>query len=200
MSEQTLSNRILAGALTFVALGLVWIAIVSSVPSEQELAAKEAPILSRAVPKPLPAPTLDLSIPGVPSARSGSAPLTTAVTESPPRSKPLDSRAAQISRLRCEADVEQLCPSSLDASARQQCLELRTPQLPGPCQRQLRQRLVKWKEERSRVTAACQVEINRFCPMKSGSGEMAQCLQQHAQELSEDCYERLPKGALLFKR
>jgi hypothetical protein len=49
MSEHTLSNRILAGALTFIALGLIWVAIVSSLPSEQELAAKEAPIVPRAL-------------------------------------------------------------------------------------------------------------------------------------------------------
>jgi Cysteine rich repeat len=63
----------------------------------------------------------------------------------------------------------------------------------------VRQRVVKWKDERSRLTAACQVDLKRFCPMKPGSGEMLQCLQQHAQELSDGCYERLPKGALHFR-
>lgn len=199
MSEETLSNRILAGALTFIVLGLIWVAIVSSLPSEQELAAKEAPILPRAVSRSLPEPTLDLSIPGVPATQPARAPLTTVAAEKPFASKPLDPRAAQISRLRCEAEVEQLCPESLDGTARKQCLEQRTPQLPVSCQHQVRQRLVKWKEERSRLTVACQIDIKRFCPMKPGSGELLQCLQQHAQELSDGCYERLPKGALHLK-
>jgi Cysteine rich repeat len=199
MSQQPLSNRILAGALTFIGLGLIWGAIVSSLPSEQELAAKEAPVFLRPVSKSLPEPTLDLSIPGVPAAQPASAPLTT-VAEMPSPSKALDPRAAQVSRLRCEAEVEQLCPHSLDGAVRKQCFEQRAQQLPEPCQHQLRQRLVKWKEERSRLTAACQADIKRFCSMRPGSGEMLQCLQQHAQELSEGCYERLPKGALHFKQ
>ncbi len=198
MSEQTLSNRILAGALTFIGLGLVWVAIVSSLPSEQELAAKEAPSFPRPVSKSLPEPTLDLSIPGVTPAQPASDPLAT-VAAVPSASKPLDPRTAQVSRLRCAAEVEQLCPDSLDGAARKQCFEQRAQQLPVPCQHQLRQRLVRWKEERSRLTAACQVDIKRFCSMSPGSEEMLQCLQQHAPELSDGCYERLPKGALHFK-
>ena len=197
MSEQTLSHRMLAGGLTFMVLGLIWVAIVTSLPSEQELAAKEAPILLRTVSKSLPEPTLDLSIPGVPSTQP--APRTTVSAERPFSSKSFDPRAAQIARLRCEAEVEQLCPESLDGTGRKQCLEQRTPQLAVSCQHQVRQRLVKWKEERSRLTAACQVDIKRFCPMKPGSGELLQCLQQHAQELSDGCYERLPKGVLHLK-
>jgi hypothetical protein len=81
MSEHTLSNRILAGALTFIALGLIWVAIVSSLPSEQELAAKEAPIVPRAVSKSLPEPTLDLSIPGVRATQPARVPLTTVAAE-----------------------------------------------------------------------------------------------------------------------
>jgi hypothetical protein len=49
------------------------------------------------------------------------------------------------------------------------------------------------------LMAACQVDIKRFCPMKPGGGELLQCLQQHAQELADGCYERLPKGALHLK-
>jgi hypothetical protein len=179
MSEHTLSNRILAGALTFIALGLIWVAIVSSLPSEQELAAKEAPIVPRAVSKSLPEPTLDLSIPGVRATQPARVPLTTVAAERPFVSKPLDPRVAQLSRLRCEAEVEQLCPESLDGTARKQCFEQRTPQLSVSCQHQ--------------------VDIKRFCPMKPGGGELLQCLQQHAQELSDGCYERLPKGALHLK-
>jgi hypothetical protein len=158
MSEHTLSNRILAGALTFIALGLIWVAIVSSLPSEQELAAKEAPIVPRAVSKSLPEPTLDLSIPGVRATQPARVPLTTVAAERPFVSKPLDPRVAQLSRLRCEAEVEQLCPESLDGTARKQCFEQRTPQLSVSCQHQVRQRVVKWKEERSRLMAACRYQ------------------------------------------
>jgi hypothetical protein len=49
------------------------------------------------------------------------------------------------------------------------------------------------------VTAACQADIKRFCSKRPGAGAL-QCLQQHAQELSDGCYERLPKGTLYFKQ
>ena len=68
MSQQPLSSRILAGAMTFVGLGLVWMAIASNLPSQQELSAKESPQTpAHAVPVTLPEPVLDLSIPGVPA-------------------------------------------------------------------------------------------------------------------------------------
>ena len=69
MSQQPLSTRILAGAITFIGLGFVWMAIASNLPSQQELSAKESPQPpAHAVPvPPLPEPVLDLSIPGVPA-------------------------------------------------------------------------------------------------------------------------------------
>ena len=41
MSQQPIFNRIFAGAVTFIALGVVWIAIVNNIPSQQELSARE---------------------------------------------------------------------------------------------------------------------------------------------------------------
>lgn len=204
MSQQPLSNRIMAGTVTFVGLGLVWIAIVTNLPSQQELSAKESTALPVQMPPPsTPSePTLDLSIPGVPATPPVSelrqSPATTAESSVP---MPLDRRAAQVARLRCEAEVEQLCPDTSDGSGRRQCLERRAQQLPATCQRQIRERLVKWKEERSRLTLACQADIKRFCPdVRPGGGHQLQCLQQHAQELSDGCYGMLPKGTLYFKQ
>ena len=100
-----------------------------------------------------------------------------------------------------EAEAEQLCPESPEGLARKQCLERRMHQLPASCQLQLRERLVKWKEERSRLTAACEVEMNRFCSaVTPGGRQVLQCLQEHAQELSDRCYETLPKGTVYFKQ
>ena len=203
MSQQPLSSRILAGAVTFVGLGLVWMAIVGNLPSQQELSAKESrQPAAHAVPAPpLPEPVLDLSIPGVPAAPPASEIQPSATADRPPGSRPTDPRAVQVARLRCEAEVEQLCPETSDGSGRRQCLEKRAQQLSAPCHQQMRERLVRWKEERSRMTLACQGDIRRFCPdVKPGGGQTLQCLQQHAQELSDGCYERLPKGTLYFKQ
>jgi Cysteine rich repeat len=198
MSQQPLSNRFLAGAFTFVGLGLVWITIINNLPSQQELSAKESPQpAAQSVQKP-PEPVLDLSIPGVPPAPTVT-PRPSATAEMP--SVPMDSRVVQVARLRCEAEVEQLCPEVSDGSGRRQCLEKRAQHLSAPCQLQIRERLVRWKEERSQFKLACQADIRRFCPnVRPGGKQTLQCLQQHVQELSDGCYGMLPKGTLHFKQ
>jgi cysteine rich repeat protein len=200
MSQQPLSSRILAGAITFVGLGMAWMAIVSNLPTQQELSAKES--TTHAVPAPpLPEPVLDLSIPGVRATPQASETQPAATADMTPASTPTDPRAAQVVRLRCEAEVEQLCPEASDGSGRRQCLEKRAQQLSAPCHQQMRERLVKWKEERSRLTLACQADMKRFCPdVKAGGGQTLQCLQHHAQELSDGCYGMLPKGTLYLKQ
>jgi hypothetical protein len=203
MSQQPVFNRILAGAVTFVGLGIVWVAIVNNLPSQQELSAKESlpPNAQSAQAQPLSEPVLDLSIPGVPSGPQASeAPPGTRKGEMRPAVTALDPRTAQVARLRCEAQVEQLCPEAGDGQGRRQCLEKRAQHLPAACQQQIRERLVKWKEERSQLKLACQADIRRFCPdLRPGVGQTLQCLQQHAQEVSDGCYEMLPKGTLYFK-
>jgi hypothetical protein len=181
-------------------------AIIGNLPSQQDLSANESlqPPAQAVATNSVPEPVLDLSIPGVPPApqlaseTSGAS----AITDMPPASRPFDRRAAQVARLRCEAEIEQLCPESSDGSGRRQCLEKRAQQLPAPCQQQIRERLVRWKEERSRLVLACQTDIKRFCPdvRPGGGGQQLQCLQQHAQELSDGCYGMLPKGRLYFKQ
>src|SRR5512146_517217 len=179
------SARFLAGVFSVLALGLVWLAVVISLPTQQELAAKE-PVLSQrtnaaTAVKALSEPLLDLSIPGVPPTSPASSP-----------ALPLAPHAAEVARLRCEAEIEQLCPDSLEGPARKRCLEQRAHHLAAPCQQQLRERFVKWKEERSRFLTACQTDVKHLCAsVKPGGGQILQCLQEHAQEVSDRCYETL---------
>lgn len=200
MSQQPISNRILAGAFTFLGLGVVWMVIVSNLPSQQELSAMESPQLApQAVSTMVQEPVLDLSIPGVPARPSASGtPPSAGTADSPTVTDP---RAAQVARLRCEAEAEQLCPEASDGSDRRQCLEKRAQRLSVACQEQIRKRLVRWKEERGRLILACQADFRRFCPdARPGSGDSVQCLKHHAQELSDGCYGMLPKGTLRFKQ
>jgi hypothetical protein len=203
MSQQPLSNRILAGAVTFIGLGLVWIVIVNNLPSQQELSAKESPqsAVQTAPALAVPEPVLDLSIPGVPTLPPTAEKTTPPTAATRPPSAGVDPRTAQIARLRCEAEVEELCPEAMDGSGRRHCVETHAQRLPAVCQQQLRERLVKWKEERSRLMLACQADIKRFCrDAGQGGVRQLQCLQQHARELSDGCYGMLPKGALYFKQ
>jgi hypothetical protein len=203
MSQPPVFNRILAGAVTFVGLGIVWIAIVNNLSSQQELSAKESlqPSAQGVQPRHVPEPVLDLSIPGVPSEpRTTQRPPSATSGEVPRAAMALNPRRAQVARLRCEAEIEQLCPDASDGQGRRECLEKRAQYLPAACQQQIRERLVKWKEERSQLKLACQADIRRFCrDGRPAEGQILQCLQHHAQEVSDGCYEMLPKGTLYFK-
>src|SRR5262245_38823602 len=116
MSQQPLSSRILAGTITFIGLGLAWLVIVNNLPSEQDLSAKEfpQPAAQAASVQPVREPVLDLSIPGVPATPQAQEAQSAATAAVPPMSMPSDPRTAQVARLRCEAEVEQLCPEGSD--------------------------------------------------------------------------------------
>ena len=210
MAQQTSSSSVIAGAVTMVALGIVWVIVAGNFPSQEELFSAAPSAEVRQVVRSLPSlsvpPPLDLTIPTSPPLPSE------AVLASPgddrsrdshietPVVTRLDSRALQAGRLKCEADIEQLCPDSPDGSMRTRCLQQRAKQLPPLCQRQLQEQFVKWKEDRSRVMEACDEDVKRFCrAVKPGGGQILQCLQSHGQEVSDRCYQTLPKGTLFFK-
>jgi len=210
MAQQQSSSGIIAGAITILGITLVWVAVATNFPSHDELSLAALPAENRQAlgassPQPEP-PELDLTIPTSP-------PLSSEIpvpAQDDDRSRDphvdapvvtrLDPSALQATKLKCEADIELLCPDSLDGSARTRCLKQRAKQLPPLCQTQLRERFVKWKEDRSRLMAACNEDVKRFCrTVRPGSGEILQCLQSHDQEVSDRCYQTLPKGTLFFK-
>lgn len=210
MAEQTSSSSTIAGAITIVGLGLVWVIVAGNFPSQEELFPATPPAEARSVPRPLPSlpvpPTLDLTIPTSPPLPSDAAIASPGDDRSHdanvdiPVVSRLDSRPLPAARLKCEADIEQLCPDSPDGSARTRCLQQRAKQLPPLCQNQLKEQFVKWKEDRNRVMAACDEDVKRFCrAVKPGGGQILQCLQSHGQEVSDRCYQTLPKGTLFFK-
>ena len=211
MGEQKTPGRIMAGAFTAAGLGLVWLVVLMSLPSQEELSAEDMVTSPRTATietsAPPPEPNLDLSIPGVPSlppaAPSGD-PLQGqlgATDETSLYAGQPHSRAGQVARLRCEAEIEQLCPDTLEGPGRMKCIKQRGQLLTQPCQHQAYEWFVKWKEERSRLLTACQVDTKRWCPsVTAGGGQILQCLQEHAQEVSDRCYETLPKGRVFFKQ
>jgi len=210
MAQQQSSSGIIAGAVTILGLGLVWATVVFNFPSQEELSSAALPAETRQAtgsPASQPEPsTLDLTIPTSPPLSSEPAiprpdddrSLDSSVDV--PVVTRLDPSTLQATKLKCEAEIEQLCPDSLDVSARTRCLKQRAKQLPPPCLSQLQERFVKWKEDRNRLMAACNEDVKRFCrAIKPGSGQVLQCLQSHDQEVSDRCYQALPKGKLFFK-
>lgn len=207
MAQPDAWSRIAAGAITVVGLTSVWLAVATSLPTPEELAGEGLrPVrVASAAPAVPVEPSLDLSIPGlsssVPSAVQPAAPAS-AKPSGEFRSGPpiVDARAAQITRLKCEAEIEQVCPDGMEGGGFR-CLERRTKDLPQACEGMVRERFVKWKEDRNRTLAACRDDVRRLCAtMKPGEGRVMQCLQDHAQEVSDGCYQTLPKGVLLFRQ
>jgi cysteine rich repeat protein len=210
MTQQQSSSGIVAGAITFLGLGLVWVTVATNFPSQAELSSAALPAATRQAARSSSSlsvpPTLDLTIPTsppLPSEAARSMPDDDRSRDSSvevPVVRRLDALALQATRLKCEADIEQLCPDSPDGSVRTRCLQQRAKQLPPLCQSQLQERFVKWKEDRSRLMAACNEDVKRFCrAVKPGGGQILQCLQSHGQEVSDRCYQTFPKGTFFFK-
>lgn len=208
MAQQTSSGGMYPWLATTIGLGLVWGIIVTSFPSQQELTAIDPPRAAAALaPPPVTAPTLDLTIPTSPPVPSqdqsvvqpGSAPAQPSHTDIPAETV-IDPQPQQVVKLKCEAEIQKFCPVSSDGPAHRQCVEQRMHQLALPCQHLIRERFVKWREERTRILSSCQDDVRRYCmSITPGSGTVVQCLQEHAQNVSDRCYQTLPKGTLYFK-
>ncbi|MDF0645918.1 MAG: cysteine rich repeat-containing protein [Nitrospira sp.] len=208
MARQDAWSRIAAGAITAVGLTSVWLAVATSLPTQEELAgdALHQARAASAAPVVPAEPSLDLSIPGVvapippaaqPAEQSPSDPSGEARSSLPIG----DARTAQITRLKCDAEFAQVCPDGMEGVGAFRCLERRMKDLLPPCQVMVRERLVKWKEDRSRTLSACRDDVRRLCAtMRPGDGRVMQCLQDHAQDVSDRCYQTLPKGVLLFRQ
>ena len=206
MAQQQPSSGTIAGVVTILGLGLVWVTVATNFPSNEELSSAELPAETRRAAVSSVPTTLDFTIPTSPPlpseaamVRPGDERSTDSHVDAPVVTRLVPS-AVQATRLKCEANMEQLCPDSLDGAIRTRCLKQRAKQLPTMCQSQLQERFVKWKEDRSRLIAACREDVKRFCPaVKPGSGEILQCLQSHDQEVSDRCYQALPKDTFFFK-
>jgi len=210
MAQQQSSSGIIIGAITILGLGLVWVTVVTNFPSQQELSSAAVPVETRQAAQPSsslsPSPTLDFTIPTsppLPSEAAVSRPDDDRSRDSnveAPVVTRMDSLTPQATRLKCESDIEQLCSDSPEGSTRTRCLQQRAKQLPLQCQNQLHDRFVKWKDDQSRVMAACERDIKRFCrAVMPGSGQILECLQSHGQEVSDRCYQTFPKGTFLVK-
>lgn len=198
------SNRLAAILVTLVGLGLVWGLVWANMPAKDQF--DEAAVSSRSKKAEPPTPVLDLSIPGVPSPDApGSHRIVINGAEVSPDGKKAgeagltDLRTRQIVEMKCEVELQQVCPDSLQGDDRQRCMAQRVKQFSAPCQSIVRQRLVRFKEQ-SGHAVACAEDVKQFCrEVQPGDGQVLQCLQDHAQDVSDGCYATLPKGALTLR-
>lgn len=190
------SGKTTTSLATLAGLSVVWTLIWANFPSKEELfSAQSASSIAEAQP----VPELDLTIPGVvnqPAENPAEAADAPSGTTLGGLSVPSDRRARQIAEVKCEAEVQSYCPDSLSAEARRRCVLQRMKQLDTTCQQVVRQRLVRWREAEG-YKLACVEDVKRFCPtVQPGDGRILHCLQEHEQDLSERCYQSLPKGRL----
>jgi hypothetical protein len=199
------SSRLTAILVTIVGLGLVWGLVWANMPTRDQLhASAVSPREMKATP---PTPALDLSIPGVPAPDApGSHRVGSNGAEVPQPEQGmggagvvLDPRAKQIAEIKCEAELQQVCPDSLQGGDRRRCMEQRAKHLPSACQSIIRRQLVRFKEQ-SGQALACAEDVKRFCrDIRPGEGRILQCLQDRAQDVSDQCYATLPKGAISYR-
>lgn len=193
------SARTIASLVTGGGLLLVWAIVWANVPSKEELLSALSSTPSVETPRQA---ELDLTIPGVPHqpvqgfTEIGEPSIGTASSGDGALQ---EGRARQIAEVRCDADIQQACPDSLVGEDRRRCMVQRLRKLNPVCQQIVRQRLVRSKEaEGSKV--ACAADVAKFCrSVEPGEGRILTCLQEHEQDLSEACYQTLPKGRLHFR-
>lgn len=190
------SRKATTSFVSVAGLVLVWTIIWANFPTKEDLlSAQSASPISEAQR----VPELDLTIPGMirqPAESQAETGGTGSMTTLGGLSVPRDSRARQIAEVKCEAEVQQYCPDSVSGEDRRRCVMQRIKRLDPSCQQIVRQRLVRWREAEG-YRLACVEDVKRVCQaIEPGDGRMLQCLQQHEQDLSEGCYQSLPKGHL----
>ena len=192
----TRSGKAVTNSISVVGLILVWTVIWTNFPSKEELFSAQSASLRG---KSQRVPELDLTIPGVvsrPAENSARTADSLSVATLGGLSVPRDRRAKEIAEVKCEAEVQRYCPDSLEGENRRRCVVQRLKRLDAPCQQIVQQRLVRWREAES-YKHACIEDMKRVCPtVQPGDGRILQCLQEHEQDLSEVCYQSLPKGRL----
>ncbi len=190
------SGKIMTSLATVGGLIFVWTIVWANLPSKEELlsAQSASPTVERSR-----QPELDLTIPGLSSQsaeRSAGTNDISSVSTIGGLSVPQDRRARQIAEVKCDAEVQQYCPDSLAGEERRRCVMQRFKRLEVSCQQIVKQRLVRWKEADG-YKLACAEDVKRVCrTVEPGEGRILQCLQEHEQDLSESCYQSLPKGRL----
>ncbi len=193
------SAKATASLVTGGGLVLVWAIVWTNFPSKEEL------LSVRSVSSPVEtsnAHELDLTIPGV-SDQAIHGPTDTGGLPrgavSGRAGAPPDSHARQIAEVRCDAQIQEVCPDTLTGHARARCMMQGMRGLDPPCQGIARQRVMRWKAVDG-YRLACASDVKRVCPaVEPGEGRILACLQEHEQDLTEICYQSLPKGRLNFR-
>jgi hypothetical protein len=92
----------------------------------------------------------------------------------------------------CAAEVKKYCANEpAGVGAIQACLKKHSADLSATC----KAKVADLQKEIGSIAATCQYDIMRFCDdVTPGAGRVATCLQDHRDDLSPECKDRLPKN------
>ncbi|HRC25646.1 MAG: hypothetical protein WAT82_03715 [Nitrospira sp.] len=187
--------------LSCVVLGAVWSLVLYTLP-QNDLASEPTPVSFPPQPA-TPASPAHTGVPAPPTPEPVSQPVV--VREPAPviqieaqEHPPVEPVRAPFGReLKCDLEIEALCPE--EEGERRACLLRKTAQLSAPCRPMLRERLVRMKEAMQQLRTACEADRRQFCrEVPLGGGALVQCLESHAQEVSDQCFQLLPKRGRLL--
>lgn len=190
---------IIVTVLSCAVLGAVWGLVIYTLP-QSDMLPEPVPVSS---PSPLPPPPPSIvSVPphlSDPPAQTVMGQEDASVVHSETAGPP----AAELVRVplgrdvKCDLEIESLCPE--EEGDRQACLERKAAHLSLPCRPMLRERLVRMKANMQHMRAACEADRRQFCrDVPVGGGALLQCLESHAQEVSDQCFQLLPKRGRLL--
>ena len=92
----------------------------------------------------------------------------------------------------CADDIARFCAGIKGGQAQiRQCLKEHQGELSSPCQA----RVQTMQQRLQEMSDACQGDVQQFCQdVRLGGGRLAQCMQQHASELSPSCKAALAQA------
>lgn len=190
---------ILVTVLSCVVLGGVWGLVVLLLP-ESDVSPDPAPSLPPTPPVRPPSSAVSPistvpDTPPLPAVAQTERPL---VVQEAPRPSTLEQGGSAIGRdVKCELEIVALCPE--EEGARHACLQRKAAQLSQPCRPMLREKLVRMKESLQQLRVACEADRRQYCRDVPAGGEgLVQCLESHAQSVSDQCFQLLPKRGRLL--
>ena len=189
---------LLATLLTILVLGMVWKIVYNEITTtfqDYTKAPNPAPNPASAIPDAAP---LLPSIPALPEdapARSPRQERAPVHAIEPPQQLTLPEEAHEHRGLTisCKVELKRLCADVQPGGGRlKRCYQERENQLPLPCQQQVEEQAALKRVAQQRVTVQCAADVRKLCALvKPGEGRIQQCLEDHNQDLSHDCYQAL---------
>ena len=187
---------VVAGVLTLAGLGGVWGVVILMLPHHDYDAvsmAQSRPSLPESTSPPVPSLKEDPSLTRLPPPDPLPTPPPVDRVGNPGVAMPLNIE------IRCDGEMDSACPEG-SIEDRRQCMQGKLRQLSVPCRQRAREQLVRMKASLQQMRVACEGDVQRFCPdVEVGGGAVLQCLETHAQEVSDSCFQALPKRGHLLQ-